>query len=224
VTGELALESDSSVGESVGLYWKYEKWIRRNESLCGSVVGATGAIYAVRRALYKPLPQQTILDDVYTPMQIALGGSRVVMEERAIAHDRATRSAGREFARKVRTLTGNYQLCQLMPRLLLPTNRLLFQFHSHKLTRLAAPLFFVILLASSLAMTMQAGGLEGLFYQSALAAQTMFYLSIPLSGALLGRARGARLLKAAYVFSVMNAAAIVGFFYFLRGKRDVWVK
>jgi cellulose synthase/poly-beta-1,6-N-acetylglucosamine synthase-like glycosyltransferase len=224
VTGELALESDSSVGESVGLYWKYEKWIRRNESLCGSVVGATGAIYAVRRALYKPLPQQTILDDLYTPMQIALGGSRVVMEERAIAHDRATRSAGREFARKVRTLTGNYQLCQLMPRLLLPTNRLLFQFHSHKLMRLAAPLFFVILLASSLAMTMQAGGLEGLFYQSALAAQTMFYLSIPLSGALLGRARGARLLKAAYVFSVMNAAAIVGFFYFLRGKRDVWVK
>lgn len=225
VSGELVLEADSSVGESVGLYWKYEKWIRKNESLSGSVVGATGAIYAVRRKLWKPLPAETLLDDVYTPMQIALGGWRVVFEERARAIDQASRSARREFRRKARTLTGNYQLCQLMPRLLLPTNRLLFQFYSHKLMRLAAPIFFVILFVSNLLIaTRVAGVAEAIFYQSSLAVQLAFYASIPLSRWLAKRNRKVRLLNAAYVFSVMNAAALVGLFYFLRGKRNVWVK
>src|SRR5207237_321685 len=106
VSGELLLDGadGSSVGEGVGLYWKYEKWIRKSESRFGSVIGATGAIYSVRRELWRPLPHNTILDDVYTPMRIALGGRRVVFEEKARAHDRAIESAGREFARKVRTL------------------------------------------------------------------------------------------------------------------------
>lgn len=225
VSGELVLESDSSVGEGVGLYWKYEKWIRKNESLSGSVVGATGAIYAIRRELWKPLPAETILDDVYTPMQIALGGWRVVFEERARAIDQANSSAGREFRRKARTLTGNYQLCQLMPCLLLPTSRLLFQFYSHKLMRLAAPIFFVILFVSNLVIASRVAGVaEAIFYQSSLAVQLAFYASIPLSRWLAKRNRRVRLLNAAYVFSVMNAAALVGLFYFLRGKRNVWVK
>jgi hypothetical protein len=80
VSGELLLDAsdNASVGEGVGLYWKYEKWIRKSESRFGSVIGATGAIYAIRREVWKPLPLLTILDDVYTPMLIALGGRRVV--------------------------------------------------------------------------------------------------------------------------------------------------
>jgi cellulose synthase/poly-beta-1,6-N-acetylglucosamine synthase-like glycosyltransferase len=225
VSGELIVEADSSVGEGVGLYWKYEKWIRKNESLAGSVVGATGAIYAIRRSLWKPLPAETLLDDVYTPMQIAMKGWRVVFDERARAVDQASSSAGREFRRKARTLTGNYQLCQLMPRLLLPTDRLLFQFYSHKLMRLAAPIFFVTLFMSNFVIAGRTEAIaETIFYQSSLALQIFFYASLPLSRWLAKRNRRVRLLNAAYVFSVMNAAAIVGFFYFLRGKRNVWVK
>ncbi len=225
VSGELVLTADSSVGEGVGLYWKYEKWIRKNESLSGSVIGATGAIYSIRRKLWKPLPNETLLDDVYTPMQIAIKGWRVVFEERARAFDQANSSAGREFRRKARTLTGNYQLCQLMPRVLLPTSRLLFQFHSHKLMRLAAPIFFVLLFVSNLLIASRAAGVaEAIFYQSSLAVQLAFYATIPLSRWFAKRNRRVRLLNAAYVFSVMNAAAIVGLFYFLRGKRNVWVK
>jgi len=75
-SGELFLDGacGSSVAEGVGLYWKYEKWIRKSESHFSSVIGATGAIYAIRRELWQPLPNSTILDDVYTPMAIALGG------------------------------------------------------------------------------------------------------------------------------------------------------
>ncbi|HKS40016.1 MAG TPA: glycosyltransferase, partial [Blastocatellia bacterium] len=227
VSGELLLDggANAAVGEGFGLYWKYEKWIRKSESRFNSVIGATGAVYAIRRKLWQPLPQETILDDVYTPMQIALAGSRIVFDEKARAHDRANDSASREFSRKVRTLTGNYQLCQLMPRLLLPTNALLFQFYSHKLMRLAAPIFFLILLAANLVIvTLPSSATNTLFYEASLTAQMIFYASVLAGGYLLKHKRKVRLLNFAYVFSVMNAAALVGLIYFILGKRDVWVR
>jgi poly-beta-1,6-N-acetyl-D-glucosamine synthase len=225
VSGELLLDGDgrSSVGEGVGLYWKYEKWIRKSESRASSVIGATGAIYAIRRALWRPLPESTILDDVYTPMAIALGGHRVVFEEKARAHDVSADSARREFSRKVRTLTGNYQLCQLMPRLLLPNSALIFQFYSHKLMRLAAPIFFLLLLASNL-IIVASSGVAQRFYQVVLGGQLLFYVGVLAGGYLLKRNRKVRLLNFAYVFSVMNAAALVGLVYFLLGKRNVWAR
>ncbi len=209
--------ANASVGESVGFYWKYEEWIRKNEGRLNSVIGAAGAIYAIRRRLWQPVPEGTILDDVYTPMRIALGGHRIVFEEAALARDIWTGTAAREFSRKVRTLTGNYQLCQLMPRLLLPTYGLFFQFFSHKLMRLAAPFFLMLLLVTNLII----GG-EQVFYSLCLAGQIAFYASVITGGILAKRNRKVRLLNVAYIFSVMNAAALVGLFYFIRGKRDVW--
>ena len=222
VSGELLLDGGAGVGESVGLYWNYEKWIRKNESRFDSVIGATGAIYAIRKSLWQPLPPMTILDDVYTPMQIAMTGHRVVFEDRARAYDKAANSARREFARKVRTLTGNYQLCQLMPRLLVPTSALLLQFYSHKLMRLAAPIFFLLLFAINVAIITLQGA--PLFYSAALAAQLIFYACVAAGAILLKQQRKVRLLNFAYVFSVMNAAALVGLIYFIVGKRDVWVR
>jgi poly-beta-1,6-N-acetyl-D-glucosamine synthase len=215
----------SAVGEGVGFYWKYEELIRKSEALMGSVIGATGAIYAIRRRLWQPLPPETILDDVYTPMRIAMQGYRVVFEERALAHDVVAKSAGREFARKVRTLMGNYQLCQLMPRLLLPTSGLLVQFFSHKLMRLVAPIFMLLLLVANVRLALQADfTAEAFFYAASLTVQLSFYLSVWLGWLLSKRQRKVRLFNVAYVFSVMNAAALVGLFYFLFSKRDVWVR
>jgi cellulose synthase/poly-beta-1,6-N-acetylglucosamine synthase-like glycosyltransferase len=222
VSGELLLDGGAGVGESVGLYWKYEKWIRKNESRFDSVIGATGAIYSIRKSLWQPLPSMTILDDVYTPMQIAMTGHRVVFEDRARAYDKAANSARREFARKVRTLTGNYQLCQLMPRLLVPTSALLLQFYSHKLMRLAAPICFLLLFGINVAIITSQGAT--LFYSAALAAQLIFYACVAAGAVLLKRQHKVRLLNFAYVFSVMNAAALVGLIYFIVGKRDVWVR
>ncbi len=226
VSGAYSLNkgANASVGESVGFYWKYEEWIRKNEGRLNSMVGAAGAIYALRRALWQPVPVGTILDDVYTPMRIALGGHRIVFEEGALARDIWTGTAAREFSRKVRTLTGNYQLVQLMPRLLLPTYGLFFQFVSHKLMRLAAPFFLLILLATNLIIaTGPAGGGEKIFYSICLAGQAAFYASVIMGGLLAKRNRKLRVLNVAYIFSVMNAAALVGLFYFIRGKRDIWV-
>jgi cellulose synthase/poly-beta-1,6-N-acetylglucosamine synthase-like glycosyltransferase len=224
VTGELLIDGGGTVGDGVGLYWKYEKWIRRNESLAGSVIGATGAIYAIRRGLWRPLAENTILDDVYTPMRIALSGSRIVFDGRARAVDRAAESKKREFARKVRTLTGNYQLCQLMPRLLIPNNLLLFQFYSHKLMRLVAPILLMVLMPVNVILAVDPPGGLDLVYQTALATQSIFYGCV-LAGALLPRFnRSARILNFAFVFSLMNAAALIGLIYFVSGKKNVWVR
>lgn len=225
VSGELLLEGGgSSVGDGVDLYWKYEKWIRKSESRAGSTIGATGAIYAIRRELWRPLPESTILDDVYTPMRIALAGRRVVFEEKARARDRAVESPRREFKRKVRTLTGNYQLCQLMPRVLVPNSALAFQFYSHKLMRLAAPIFFLFLLAANVMLVAKQPANAGLIYSAALAAQSLFYAGVLAGACLLKRKRKVRVLNFAYVFSLMNAAALVGLFYFVTGKRNVWAR
>lgn len=227
VSGKYVLSDhgDSTVREGIGIYWRYEEWIRTSEGRFNSLTGATGAIYAIRRRLWKPLPQGTILDDVYTPLQIALAGYRVILEEQARAHDTAPDSTAREFSRKVRTLTGNYQLCQLLPRVLLPTSAVSIQFFSHKLMRLAAPIFFLLLLVANLFLA--AGEeirLSGIFYKVTLVLQLAFYAGVVAGGWLLRRNRKVRLLSLAYVFSVMNAAALVGLFYFIIGKRDVWAR
>jgi biofilm PGA synthesis N-glycosyltransferase PgaC len=162
----------STITDGVGMYWRYEKHLRRLESAVASTVGATGAIYAVRRELWRPLPPDTILDDVLTPMRVVLGGHRVVFNERARAFDRAPVDADAEARRKVRTLAGNYQILALEPRLLLPwRNPIWLQYLSHKLGRLAVPYALLTLFGASI-LTAEASR----FYQLALTAQVVFYL------------------------------------------------
>jgi poly-beta-1,6-N-acetyl-D-glucosamine synthase len=170
----------STIADGIGMYWKYEKQLRRLESRIWSTLGATGAIYAVRRALYRPLPADTILDDVLTPMRVVLAGYRVVFNEQARAFDRAAIDADAEARRKVRTLAGNYQILALEPALLLPwRNPVWLQYVSHKLGRLAVPYALIAIFTASLIL---AGA--HLLYGAALAGQVLFYL-LAGAGALL---------------------------------------
>ena len=162
----------STIADGIGLYWKYEKDLRRLESAIGSTLGATGAIYAMRRALFRPLPADTILDDVLTPMRVVLAGYRVVFNERARAFDRAAVDADAEARRKIRTLAGNYQILALEPALLLPwRNPVWFQYASHKLGRLGMPYALLAAFAASLVLAASQP-----FYAFALAVQVLFYL------------------------------------------------
>jgi hypothetical protein len=154
------------------LYWRYEKLIRRSESAIQSLVGATGAIYAMRRTLWRRLPPGTILDDVFAPMQAVLAGKRVVFAEGAHAYDATSPEADTESRRKIRTLSGNYQLLSIEPRLLSPWhNPIWFQFVSHKVGRLIVPYALLMLMASNMALAQHSAG-----YAVALAAQCVFYL------------------------------------------------
>ena len=151
VGGELHMENvRSGFAQGVDFYWRYEKGIRHAESLSGSTIGVSGALYAMRRSLFRPLPEGTVLDDVLMPMRVAAQGKRVVFEPKAMAWDQPSQGPEDERRRKIRTLAGNYQLVQLAPWLLAPwSNPLWFRFVSHKLLRLMAPWLIVALTVSS---------------------------------------------------------------------------
>ena len=217
VSGELML-GDRQSGESgtgIGIYWQIEKQVREMESASGSVIGATGAIYAVRRELAPTIPPGTILDDVYIPMQVVRQNRRVIFDSRARAWDVADQGTGREFARKVRTLGGNYQLLQLMPWLLGGSNPVRFEFISHKLVRLLVPLGLIGALVSPVF-------LAGALYRVFLLLQLMFYALSLLSPARLKLGAVARIADAAFTVVVLNTAAAVAFLNFISGRKAVW--
>jgi cellulose synthase/poly-beta-1,6-N-acetylglucosamine synthase-like glycosyltransferase len=169
VTGELiVLEGDRQEEASVGLYWEYEKWIRRQLNRLGSLLVVTGCFYAMRRALAVPLPAGTLADDAVLPLAAFLQGYRIVFEERARAYDFPTRLEA-EFRRKTRTLAGLFQLVRFYPALLGPANRMWLHFYSYKLSRLALPYACLAILVSSF-------GLPGGWRAWSLGAQALFYL------------------------------------------------
>jgi cellulose synthase/poly-beta-1,6-N-acetylglucosamine synthase-like glycosyltransferase len=148
-SGELFIDAGDGVEErSSGIYWTYEKWIRKSQSQRWTMLGATGAIYAMRRGSVRPLPPYCLNDDVYLPLLTGLAGQRVVLESRARAFDEPT-SLGQEFARKVRTQAGVYQLIGYFPKLLLPWTPIFFHFASHKLARLLMPYSLIAVFVSS---------------------------------------------------------------------------
>ena len=159
VSGELVFRSenaDSTAAEGIGAYWKYEKFIRKSESRFRSVPGATGALYAIRRSLFRAIPEQTLLDDVVIPMQVVEQGYRCLIEAGAIAYDTPSQSTQQESVRKRRTIAGAAQLVINQPRWLLPwKNPIWIEFVSHKLTRLLSPGLLVLTAGTNIALAGQ---------------------------------------------------------------------
>jgi poly-beta-1,6-N-acetyl-D-glucosamine synthase len=218
VTGELMLEVPNGALAGVGLYWRYEKWLRRNEGRVHSTVGVSGSISAVRKELFRPIPRGVLLDDLYWPLQVVMQGRRVVYDEGAIAYDRLPERTQDEFLRKVRTLSGNFQLAAVLPQALLPwRNPIWVQFVSHKLLRLVVPwMLLAVFLASSV--------VDGALYRIAFAAQVIFYALalIALPG---GSGSRWRVAGAAAGFVVLNAAAWVAFWVWISGRTEgAWKK
>lgn len=223
VSGELILNqnaSGTSVGEGVGFYWRYEKFIRRNESLVDSTVGATGAIYAIRKDLFKPIPEDTIVDDVWLPVQIVRRGYRVVFEPNARAYDGAAATAAEEFTRKVRTIAGNFQLFARDLWLLSPIhNRLWFQTVTHKGLRLLTPLLLVAALCTNLLL------LEEPIYRLTFIGQAGFYLAALGGYSLRNSSRKTPFLSFPYILCLLSCATSIAFFRFATGRQSViWKK
>lgn len=226
VSGELVFEKNSEsnrVSEGVDIYWNYEKMMRRCESAIHSMVGATGAIYAVRKDLYAPPPGETILDDVYTPLSIAGQGYRCIWEERARAYDRPAFTPLEEYRRKVRTLAGNYQIFSMFKSLLIPfRNPVSIPLVSHKLMRVLAPFFMIAMFIANIFIAKTG------YYAFTMICQIMFYI-LALLGSITREQKGKRLIEkaasAAYMFCFMNFTALVGLYRFISGKQDIaWEK
>ncbi|HWF10646.1 MAG TPA: glycosyltransferase family 2 protein [Bryobacteraceae bacterium] len=213
VSGELVLldKEGNEAADTVGMYWRYEKALRFMESAIHSVPGGTGSIIAIRRELFTPLPAGTVLDDVLTPMRIVLGGKRAVFEPAARAYDAANLNLALEYARKKRTLMGNYEIFAAMPELLAPwRNPIAWQMASHKAGRLVVPWCLAALIAANLFLR------HGIWLW-VLAAQIAFYAL-----ALMGRFFPVRAARVAYTFVLLNWAAVAGLYHFVRGHEAFW--
>jgi len=143
IGGALQLPGDApgTVGRSpIEWYWRLERQLRWAEARVHSAVGVSGSVYAMWRRDWIPMPDQIILDDVWLPMRLVLAGKRVGYDLDAKAWDARSTSAAEERVRKVRTLTGNFQLFAWLPAVLLPVvNPIWVQFVSHKVFRLLTP-------------------------------------------------------------------------------------
>ena len=206
-TGNLVLAG----GAPSGVYWRYENWIRRQESRFRGVVGMSGSIAMMRRAELDRLPDDLILDDVWIPARLGLAGKRVAFVAEAEAYDAAFEDE-HEFRRKVRTLAGNYQLLALVPALLAPfANPLWFEFVSHKIMRLLAPWLMLALAVTSTAAAVAGAPLMRVL----VVAQLAFY------GAAVAGRRAGRLAGVARTFVVLNLAAVVGLGRYVSGRQRV---
>lgn len=199
--------------EAGGMYWKLESALRQAESRLGWAHAASGAVYAIRSELFEALPSGLLLDDVYTPLQIVQQGYRVAYVGEALAIEPFATPPEQEFRRKIRTLSGNWQLIAMAPWLLLPwRNRVFFAWASHKLSRLLAP--WALLAAFLISMLAQGVVLDWAFrlqmvaYGLALAA-----LLVP------NLARRVPLAPAAASFLLLNAAALLSLPVYL-GRKD----
>jgi biofilm PGA synthesis N-glycosyltransferase PgaC len=215
VTGELVIREGATQEQyNTGLYWQYEKWIRRNLNRIDAMLGATGSIYAIRRELAVRIPAEILLDDVYVPFAVALRGRRIYFEDDAKAYDLPT-SLNIEFWRKVRTQAGVYQILFRFPALLSPFNRRFIHFLSHKLGRLLLPFAMLTAAAASFFLPQP-------WRTPVLIAQGLFYLLAITDPVIPETFPLKRLSAVIRAFVVLTAAAFCALAVFILPAQKLW--
>jgi cellulose synthase/poly-beta-1,6-N-acetylglucosamine synthase-like glycosyltransferase len=205
------------LGGEEGFYWRYETFIKRSESDLGSILGAHGSLYAIRRQLCPDLRRIRVNDDYEIPVHIVAAGHRAVYAPDAVACEEAEEMGG--FARRVRIAVGNWRQLRLLGLLLWPPRPwLLFTFVAHKFLRLLGPFGLMAALALNLL-------LPGPLYQATFVAQVAFYAMAALSVALPRSAfrtpHSLRVLRLPFYFCMISAAYVVGLVRLLAGPGRV---
>ena len=221
VSGELVFRSenaDSTAAEGIGAYWTYEKFIRKSESRFRSVPGATGALYTIRKSLFRPIPEQTLLDDVVIPMQAIEQGFRCLIEPGAIAYDTPSQSTQQESVRKRRTIAGAAQLIINQPRWLLPwKNPIWIEFLSHKIARLCSPVLLLVVAGTNIALAGQP------LYDFMLTLQFCFYSAAGVGYLFQRQGRKSSLFGLPLMFVSLNTTTTGALWDALRGRfRATW--
>jgi cellulose synthase/poly-beta-1,6-N-acetylglucosamine synthase-like glycosyltransferase len=213
-------EDNGGTGAGEHSYWNFDRGLKRYQSQAGNAISATGAIYAIRRSLFRPVPGG-VTDDFVTSTRVIAQGYRLVFAPEAVAYEPVAASSGAEFGRKVRVITRGLRAVLVMRELL---NLFRFGFYalqlfSHKVLRrlVVFPLIVLFLLSPVLWQ-------EGLFYQAATLTQIAFYgcgaLGMLLRGTRLGRLK---IFSIPFFFCIVNAASLIAIWNVLRGHRiELW--
>jgi cellulose synthase/poly-beta-1,6-N-acetylglucosamine synthase-like glycosyltransferase len=209
----VARPAEVTIGASENLYWKYEAFLKTQESQLASTLGGHGQLHAIRRTLYPYPPPETINDDYVIPLSVLGRGFRAVYEPAAMVFEEAREMTG--FARRIRIMAGNLQQLRHLRQLVRPFQPLpLFFFLSHKAIRLVAPFAMLLAFAANLCL------LGSPAYAALFWLQIAFYAlaAIGLTGRLRPRA-----LALPFYFCMLNAAAFFGLYHALtRRKSMAW--
>lgn len=229
---KVILQGDGALGDSEGLYGRYEAFIKRQETRLSSCIGAVGECMALRRELFEAPPDTIINDDFYLAMRIIQRGYRVVFEPRARSYERISLSARDEVARRARIVAGRYQALMFAPRLLpLRQPLVVWQAASHKFLRPLVPFALILALLANIGAVIWPGrGGHGALWRLAppygrlmLALQGVFYLLAWLGGRLERTSAAAKLLYLPTFLVNSNAAAVIGLYRFLtRRQTTTW--
>jgi cellulose synthase/poly-beta-1,6-N-acetylglucosamine synthase-like glycosyltransferase len=219
VCGRLVL-LDPATGRNVdGMYWKYETFMKASEARLDALLGANGAIYAIRRANFPSLPHRIAVDDFVIPLLARLRShGRLVYEPLAVAREESPAEIRDEFSRRSRIGAGGFQSLSFLWPLLSPMHGWLsLSFISHKVLRWLCPFFLVGLAVSSVLLAASP------IYRFALIVQASLYL-VALGGYASSKPGfGYRLARLSTMFVVMNLALLVGFFQWVSGRQSgVW--
>lgn len=219
VCGKLVLV-DRATGHNVdGLYWRIETALKSREALLGGLSAVNGAIYALRRQHFVPLPPNTIVDDLVLPFMMRLThGSRLLFDAEAKAFEDTAPGLRDEFNRRARIGAGGFQSLAFLWRLLDPRRGwIAFTFFSHKVLRWICPLLLTALFASSAALAGRP------FYLACLILQLAYYAAAMFGSRPGNWERLPRLVRLALMFHAMNSALLVGFWRWIRGTHSgVW--
>jgi cellulose synthase/poly-beta-1,6-N-acetylglucosamine synthase-like glycosyltransferase len=221
VCGRLILTDPETGRNADGLYWRYETFIKRCEGRLGALLGANGAIYAIRKDHYVPLPPETVIDDFVIPLLAkAETGCSIVYDCEAIAREETPPDVGAEFHRRSRIGAGGFQSLTTLRRLLHPREGwVAFTFLSHKVLRWVCPCLLIVLLASNGILL----ATDAPTYRYLMLGQVGFYFASVLSAYLPAGCKPLKPLRLAAMFTGMNVALLFGFWRWACGsQKGAW--
>lgn len=213
----------TAVGKGGGLYWRYEKRVKEMESRANSLIGVSGALYAVRRDLYVPISPD-LISDMVIALDIFSGGHVTIYVPEAYAFEETHERADREFTMRTRVAVRSINALVHRARLLNPLRAgfFAFQLWSHKVLRYLVPELMIGVLLLSLVLAFQAEHPRVQFYQGFAALQVLGYVAVPALYLLLRRLNlRTGVLSAPFYFILANAAALWALVKYLRGERAV---
>ncbi len=214
-------EKNSAVDAGEGIYWKYESRIKTFESNINSALGAAGELFAIRTALYKPIKDDTILDDFTISMQIAGNGYRIAYAPDAYATEDASVNIQEEFKRKVRIAYGGFQTFFRQTSLLniFKHPLLTFQYFSHKVLRwLIIPFALIFIFITNFILLFSA---ENPIYLYFFFMQVFLYLLALIGLILQNKNIKFQWIFAPYYLFMMNYSVVLGLIRFIKKDQSV---
>ena len=219
VVGELRLTAATGDNQD-SAYWSLERRLKEAESRIGGLLGANGAIYALRRELYEPLPADTIIDDFVIGMRISAGGHRVVYTPAALAIEETPAGMDSEFRRRIRIGIGNYQALFRYPQFLTKTSwGTRFTYVSHKILRWFTPHLLILALLCSAALW------GSPVYRTLCVLQLAGYALVLTAFTVRDRVELPRILRLPVFLLALNAAFATAFWRYLTGVQGgAWTR